>query len=93
MHFNQTHRYDNIGKYPQDLINDKNYLTVDTLRVDGHLRLRFSKRVRKIISIQTGDELAVFQNINDNSITVNLQREGQVVDVWTLRRGIQNRSS
>ena len=85
MHFNK--RRDNIlEEYSVGIIRHKNFLAVDTLRIDDHLRLRFKKGTRNILPIQTGDELAVFQNKKNNTIIFNLQREGHVIDVWILRR-------
>lgn len=87
MHFNKSTSEGNIlEKLSREIIGHSNFLAVDTLKIDDHLRLRFTKRTRNILPIQTGDELAVFQNKKHNTIIFNLQREGNIVDVWILRR-------
>jgi CheY-like chemotaxis protein len=70
----------------QENIGHENFLAVDTLKVDDHLRLRFSKRTRNIFPIRQGDELAIFQNRLNDAIILNLQREGRVAEVYQLRR-------
>jgi CheY-like chemotaxis protein len=85
MHFN-TRRGDKEEEYFIDANRYNNFLSVDTLKIDDHLRLRFSKRTRKMLPVQAGDELAVFQRKKDNVMIVNLQRDGHVVDIWILKR-------
>jgi CheY-like chemotaxis protein len=85
MHFNK--RSENVlGNYSLDIINHTGFLAVDTLKIDDHLRLRFTKRTRRILPIRIGDELAIFQNRDNNTIIFNIQREGNIVEVWTLKR-------
>jgi CheY-like chemotaxis protein len=85
LHFNRR-RDNSFEEYFPDVNKNNNFLAVDTLKIDEHMRLRFTKRTRSILPIQAGDELAVFQNKEDNMIIFNLQRKGRIVDVWILGR-------
>jgi CheY-like chemotaxis protein len=84
LHFNKL--TNNILEKYVDIVKHNDFLAIDTLRIDDHLRLTFTKRTKNILPVRTRDELAIFRDKTNNTILFNLQREGVIVDIWILRR-------
>jgi CheY-like chemotaxis protein len=61
---------------------------VDTIRVDNHSRITFTKRIREIFPIKEGDILSVFNDnmSNNNKLIFKIQRNGALIDTLTLKR-------
>jgi CheY-like chemotaxis protein len=84
MHFNS--KKDNTVENYQHIAIHPDFLTIDTLKVDDHSRITFTKKIRDILPIQTGDEIAVFKSRKNENIIFNVQRRGSIVDVWICKR-------
>lgn len=85
LHFNKSHEKILEGK-SLNIVRENDFLAVDTLKIDDHLRLRFSKKTRNIFPVRPGDDLAIFQNNTSKTIIFNLQREGRIVDAYQFKR-------
>ncbi len=73
-------------------------IAVDTIRVDEHSRLTFTKKVKNIFPILAGDTIVVYQDkYNSKELLFKIQRGSNVVDNWTVKRknvgGIDNNPS
>jgi CheY-like chemotaxis protein/bifunctional DNA-binding transcriptional regulator/antitoxin component of YhaV-PrlF toxin-antitoxin module len=84
VHFNS--KTDNILEKLNKSVNSHNFHSVDALKVDDHSRITFTKRVRNVLPIQTGDSIAVYQNKKNRNVVFNIEREGSIVDTWICRR-------
>jgi CheY-like chemotaxis protein len=67
-------------------VNSHNFLSLDALKVDNHSRITFTKRVRNVLPVRTGDSIAVYQNKKNRNVVFNIEREGSIVDTWICRR-------
>jgi CheY-like chemotaxis protein/bifunctional DNA-binding transcriptional regulator/antitoxin component of YhaV-PrlF toxin-antitoxin module len=67
-------------------VNSHNFLSLDALKVDDHSRITFTKRVRDVLPVRTGDSIAVYQNKKNRNVVFNIEREGSIVDTWICRR-------
>ena len=73
-------------------------IVVDTIKVDEHSRLTFTKKVKNILPILAGDAIVVYQDkYNNKELLFKIQRGNNVVDNWTVKRknvdGIDNNPS
>jgi CheY-like chemotaxis protein len=71
------------------------FIAVDTIRVDEHSRLTFTKKVKNVFPIVVGDTIVVYQDkYNRKELLFKIQRGSNVVDNWTVKRknvdGIDN---
>nr|MDP8941459.1 hypothetical protein [Thermoproteota archaeon] len=56
-------------------------IAVDTIRVDEHSRLTFTKKVKNIFPILAGDTIVVYQDkYNSKELLFKIQRGSNVVD-------------
>jgi CheY-like chemotaxis protein len=78
-----------FNKPNTDNILLENRLTVlDTIKIDDHLRLTLTKRIREIFLVKEGDILT-FNKDNmdkDNKLIIKVQREDTIIDTWILKR-------
>jgi CheY-like chemotaxis protein/bifunctional DNA-binding transcriptional regulator/antitoxin component of YhaV-PrlF toxin-antitoxin module len=66
---------------------DQNFLLIDNLKVDDHSRITFTKRIRNIFAIETGDMIEVSQNLkNNNNIIFIVKRRDAVIDSWICKK-------
>jgi CheY-like chemotaxis protein len=73
-----------ISESPDGGYNDDNsLLAVDTLKIDDHSRVTFTKEVRRIFPIRPGDTIAFFHDRKTNEIIIRIQRDSKIVK--TLR--------
>jgi CheY-like chemotaxis protein len=72
-------------------------IVVDTIRVDEHSRLTFTKKVKNAFPIMAGDTIVVYQDRYNKELLFKIQRGMNVVDNWTVKRkdvyGIDNNPS
>jgi CheY-like chemotaxis protein len=62
-------------------------LAIDTITVDQHSRLTFTKEVKSILHIEAGDKIAVYRDkYNTDELLLRIQRGGNLVDNWKLKR-------
>jgi CheY-like chemotaxis protein len=62
-------------------------IVVDTIRVDEHSRLTFTKKVKNVLPIIAGDTIVVYQDkYNNKELLFKIQRGSNVVDNWIVKR-------
>jgi CheY-like chemotaxis protein len=88
MHFNR--KTDNFLEKLHKSVNSHNFLSLDALKVDDHSRITFTKRVRNVLPVRTGDSIAVYQNKKNRNVVFNIEREGSIVDTWICRRVLED---
>jgi hypothetical protein len=87
MHFNKEVNH-NLQHHQKD-VTQQDFLLLDTLKVDDHSRITFTKRIRNVIPIQIGDIIGVYQSKKNGEIILNIQREGDIIDAWVLKRAVE----
>jgi hypothetical protein len=87
MHFNKEVNH-NLQNH-QKSIAQQDFLVLDTLKVDDHSRITFTKRIRNVLPIQIGDIIGVYQSKKNGEIILNIQREGDIIDAWVLKRAVE----
>ena len=71
----------------QTSLDSNRLIVVDTIRVDEHSRLTFTKKVKNIFPILAGDTIVVYQDkYNSKELLFKIQRGSNVVDNWTVKR-------
>jgi CheY-like chemotaxis protein len=88
LHFNRRRVV--IGRN-QDIINNnniinENFLIIDNLKVDDHSRITFTKRIKNIFSIETGDMIEVSQSLKNGNIIFIVKRRDAVIDSWICKK-------
>jgi CheY-like chemotaxis protein len=95
LHFNTIK---DISNFPSDsplpsFDNDRTsfdsdrLIAVDTIRVDEHSRLTFTKKVKNVFPIVVGDTIVVYQDkYNKKELLFKIQRGNNIVDNWILKR-------
>jgi CheY-like chemotaxis protein len=71
----------------------ENRLTVlDTVKIDDHSRLTFTKRIREIYPIKVNDIIIFYKDNMDkyDKLILEVQREGRIIDNWVLKRNTIN---
>ena len=62
-------------------------IAVDTIRVDEHSRLTFTKKVKNVFPIVVGDTIVVYQDkYNKKELLFKIQRGNNIVDNWIVKR-------
>jgi hypothetical protein len=62
-------------------------IVVDTIRVDEHSRLTFTKKVKNVFPIIVGDTIVVYQDkYNNKELLFKIQRGSNIVDNWIVKR-------
>jgi CheY-like chemotaxis protein len=62
-------------------------IAVDTIRVDEHSRLTFTKKVKNVFPIVVGDTIVVYQDkYNSKELLFKIQRGNNIVDNWIVKR-------
>jgi CheY-like chemotaxis protein len=85
LHFNYRRligsNQDTINNNNNNTIN-RNFLLIDNLKVDDHSRITFTKRIRNIFSVEIGDMIEVYQNLENSDISFIVKRKGIIIDSW-----------
>ncbi len=71
----------------------ENRLTVlDTVKIDDHSRLTFTKRLREIYPIKVNDIIIFYKDNMDkyDKLILEVQRGDRIIDNWVLKRNIIN---
>jgi CheY-like chemotaxis protein len=73
-------------------------IAIDTIRVDDHVRLTLTRKVRQVFPINAGDILVIFQDkYNSDELFFKIQRDRDIVYNWVVKRkhigGIDNNSN
>ena len=62
-------------------------IAIDTIRIDEHSRLTFTKKVKKVFPMVPQDTLVVYQDkYNSDELLFKVQRDGSIVDGWLVKR-------
>ena len=62
-------------------------IAIDTIRVDDHVRLTLTRKVRHVFPISAGDTLVVYQDkYNSDELLFKIQRDKDIVDNWVVKR-------
>lgn len=62
-------------------------IAVDTIRLDEHSRLTFTKKVKNVFPILVGDTIVVYQDkYNRKELLLKIQRGSNIVDNWIVKR-------
>jgi CheY-like chemotaxis protein len=62
-------------------------IAVDTIKVDDHVRLTLTRKVRHIFPINAGDILGIYQDkYNNDELVFKIQRDKDIVDSWVVKR-------
>jgi CheY-like chemotaxis protein len=71
----------------------ENRLTLlDSVKIDDHSRLTFTKRIREIFTVKVNDlVIAYYDNMDKyNKLIFKIQRDDKIIDTWVLKREIIN---
>jgi CheY-like chemotaxis protein len=93
MHFNATPSQLKLNhNSSENAYEDKNLISIDTLKIDNHLRITFTKKFKDILDIKEGDTIAVFKERNTNDLVFKFQRgvHGTIIDTWIIKRAFNN---
>lgn len=62
-------------------------IAIDTIKVDDHVRLTLTRKVRHVFPVSAGDTLVVYQDkYNKDELQFKIQRDKDIVDSWVLKR-------
>ena len=86
MHFNSTNKSTIIGNAQTGKYTKSELFAVDAVNVDDHSRFTFTKRLKKVFPVQSGDTIAVYQNGQNDEIILNVQRSGSIVGSWICKK-------
>jgi hypothetical protein len=73
----------NISNFP---VNENRLIAIDNIKVDDQTRLTFTKRIKNVFPVISGDIVAVYQDIVTKDLIFKVQREEKIVDVWLVKR-------
>ncbi len=75
------------GKLALDEKKDKHSLVaIDTLKIDNHFRITFTKEVRNILPLKPGDTIALYMDGDNGDILLKLQRDSKIVNTLRITR-------
>jgi CheY-like chemotaxis protein len=78
-----SHSFDN----DKTSFDSNRLIAVDTIRVDEHSRLTFTKKVKNVFPIVVGDTIVVYQDkYNKKELLFKIQRGNNIVDNWIVKR-------
>ena len=72
------------------LINKERLSPIDVLTIDKNSRLTLTKKVKKIIPLNTNDKIIVFQDTLTKNILLKVQHEETIIDSWILTKSNDN---
>jgi CheY-like chemotaxis protein len=78
-----------IYKKPDNNYTHDRLTILDTIKVDDHSRITFTKRIRDIFPIKEGDIIAVYNDNMGNKhdkLVFKIQRDGILIDTFILKR-------
>jgi CheY-like chemotaxis protein len=70
----------------EDNFESNRLILIDTMRIDNHFRLTFTKKVKNIFHVESGDFVIVYQDRYSKDLLFNVQRGDNVVDNWVVKR-------
>jgi CheY-like chemotaxis protein len=72
------------------LINKERLSPIDVLTIDKHSRLTLTKKVKKIIPLNTDNKIIVYQDTLTKNILLKVQHEETIIDSWILTKSNDN---
>ena len=72
------------------LIDKERLSPIDVLTIDKNSRLTLTKKVKKIIPLNTNNKIIVFQDTLTKNILLKVQHEETIVDSWILTKSNDN---
>ena len=72
------------------LINKERLSPIDVLTIDKNSRLTLTKKVKKIIPLNTNNKIIVFQDTVTKNILLKVQHEETIIDSWILTKSNDN---
>jgi CheY-like chemotaxis protein len=75
-------------KNDDDFVIQQRLAILDTIKVDDHQRLTFTKRIRDVFPIKEGDIISVYRDSMDkhNKLVFKIQRDDVTIDTFILKR-------
>jgi CheY-like chemotaxis protein len=88
LHFNEKRRkFDhNSNALSSDIINEDELDEIDTLKIDDHSRITFTKKMKKVFSVEPEDIIKVYHNRKKDEIIFNVLRRGSIVERFFCKR-------
>lgn len=87
---NKSHHFADQRRYDSNYTNNDNdnskMIAIDNLKVDDQTRLTFTKRVKNVFPVVSGDIIAVYQDIITKHLIFQVQREEKIIDSWLVKR-------
>ena len=72
------------------LIDKERLSPIDVLTIDKNSRLTLTKKVKKIIPLNTNNKIIVFQDTLTKNILLKIQHEETIIDSWILTKSNDN---
>ena len=72
------------------LIDKERLSPIDVLTIDKNSRLTLTKKVKKIIPLNTNNKIIVFQDTLTKNILLKVQHEETIIDSWILTKSNDN---
>jgi CheY-like chemotaxis protein len=84
----KSHHFVDQNRYDSNDDNDYNnkMIAIDNIKVDDQTRLTFTKRVKNVFPVFSGDIIAIYQDIVTKHLVFKVQREEKIVDSWLVKR-------
>lgn len=86
MHFNKQIKDNSLSNLRFKQLENSSLVSIDVVKVDDHSRLTFTKRIKDLLPIQSGDIVAFYQDPDGNGIIFKVQRQSVIVDSWYIKR-------
>jgi CheY-like chemotaxis protein len=85
MHFNEKRRkfgHQHFDAFTSNGINGEGQKLdeIDTLKIDDHSRITFTKKMKKVFSVEPGDTIKVYHNRKTDEIIFNILRRGNILE-------------
>ena len=93
MHFNAKNKQETSttkSSIANILIDKERLSPIDVLTIDKNSRLTLTKKVKKIIPLNTNNKIIVFQDTLTKNILLKVQHEETIIDSWILTKSNDN---
>ena len=93
MRFNAKNKQESSTTRPSiaNILIDKERLSpIDVLTIDKNSRLTLTKKVKKIIPLNTNNKIIVYQDTSTKNILLKVQDEETIIDSWILTKSNDN---
>jgi CheY-like chemotaxis protein len=89
VHFNSTNKNIIWNNTRNGLFNNyynDQFCAIDTIKIDDHSRFTFTKMLKKVFPVQSGDTIAVYQNKQTDEIILSIQRSSSILGTWICKK-------